>query len=338
MDYLTEYKGIISSKDLFEKYYLDFYHCTYQAAYQILKDPWIAEDVTAQTFIKLYERFSLYKDIDAMKFRALCCVCAKNEALDYLRHKNISNKVIENYGQIKDTISSFGVPEKEIIAKEELQIVNEAISSLPTSYQKILQLKYSKELSLSEIAKYLNITPKNAEVRLRRARQKLRMILGKGLIVIFTVFLFVHSDTYAQISNFLISQIANKYFLVTEAPLKNNICEDTEPLICNYIPEGYELTQEIQREDVSFLQYTHTRTNRIFFVNRIRAGIDYQLNYNDFNLKMIDYNGDFAIFFEAKSINCSNEFLWYDKENGYVYSITHMADLGEMKRIAAEIH
>lgn len=337
MDYVQDFTGMISDKELFEKYYQDFYCCTYQVAYQILKDPWIAEDVTAQTFAKLYERFALYKDVETRKFRALCCVCAKNEALDYLRHKKASNKAMEAYGQVEETISAYGIPEKEVIAKEELRIVNDAFSSLPTSYQKILQLKYSKELSLSQIAKYLNISPKNAEIRLRRARQKLRMILGEGLVIVFTVFLLVRSDTYAQISDYLIAQIANKRFLVTEESTKSAIYEDVGPLRCNYIPEGYELTRQTQREDVSFLQYVHVETNQVFFVDRIRAGMDYQLDYEEYDLKMLDYQGHFAIFSLADSVDSPNIFLWYDKDMGYVYSVTYTAGLEEMKKIAAEI-
>ena len=338
MDCVQNYKEITSDKELFEKYYQDFYYCTYQAAYQILKNPWIAEDVTAQTFAKLYERFALYKNIDSKKFRALCCVCAKNGALDYLRYKKSLNKMMDNYAQVEEPISACGIPEKEVIAKEELQIVKDAILSLPTSYQKILQLKYSKEWSLSQIAQYLDISPKNAEIRLRRARHKLRVILGKGLIVVFMAFVLVRSDTYAQMRNYLIAQIANKQFLVTVDEEKNNVFIDIGPLSCSYIPEGYSLTQEIQRKDVSFLQYTHSETSEIFFVDRIQVGIDYQLDYEEFELKMIDYQGNFAIFFEAKSAESPNQFLWYDKEKGYVYSITYNADLEKMKMIAAEVH
>lgn len=300
MGYISKDKENNSDRELFEKYYAEFYDCTYQSAYRVLKDPWVAEDVTAQTFAKLYERFSLYKDIEAAKFKALCRVCARNEALDYLRHKKASGRVIYLYSQQNDMVSVLGIPEKEVITQEEAQRVNKAFYSLPISYQKILFLKYNKELSVKEISHRLGITPKNAEVRLRRARKQLRMFLGKGLIIVAAILLFVHSDAYAQINNFFIEQIANRYFLVTEAKPADDIRKNTEPLTCDYIPDGYILTQEAQRDNVSFLQYTHQENHRIFFVDRVRAGIDYQLDCEDNSIKMMNYKGNLAIFLMQK--------------------------------------
>lgn len=332
MDYQSEYDN-----NLFEKYYLDFYNCTYQSAYRILKNPWLAEDIASLTFSKLYERFPLYKNIGAAKFKALCCVCAKNEALDYLRRGKTLNRVLDSYYLEKETTSSFGIPEKEMIMREELQSFHKAFLSLPTSYQKILQLKYSKELSMKQIAEDLRITPKNAEVRLRRAKHKLRFLLEKGLIIVITVFILVRSETYAHINDYFIKQVADKYFLTTSKYVDSDSNKQNNPLVCGYIPKDYELTQEVQRGDISFLQYRHKETNRIFFVDRVRAGIDYQLNYDAYHLKMTKYENNFAIFFEAKSPGDSNSFLWYDKEEGYIYSITYTADLKEMKNIAKEV-
>lgn len=321
----------------FQEYYIEAYDCAYQSAYKIVKNAWITEDIVSQTFLKLYQRFPLYQDRDISQFKALCRVCAKNEAIDYIRHENSATKIIAYYKQEQLIISKEGLPEKEVLRKEKINSINHTFHSLPASYQEILLLKYEEGLSVSQIANQLNINTKNAEVRLQRARNKFRTLLSSALLIAVLLFSFIQSEVYANLNDYVISKIVNKYFLVTTMQMENNESHEMEMLTCNFIPAGYILTQEVQREDISFLQYTQEETGQIFFVDRIIAGIDYQLDYDSYHLTMTNNQNDFAIFFDAKDKVSANSFLWYDKEQGFVYSITYTASLEELKEIALEI-
>lgn len=322
---------------LFQEYYAEAYGCAYQSAYHIVKNPWITEDIVSKTFLKLYQKFFLYQERDIAQFKALCRVCAKNEAIDYIRHESSAAKVNTYFKQEESLVSKEGLPEKEVLQKEKNDLYNHTFHCLPTSYQEILYLKYEEELSISQIAGQLNISTKNAEVRLQRARNKIRTLFSSTLLIAAFLFLFIHSEVYANLNDYVISKIANKYFLVTSAQAENDKNQEWEALICNSIPAGYVLTQEVQREDICFLQYTHEETNKIFFVDRIAAGIDYQLDYESYHLVMTSHQNNFAIFFDAKDKVLANSFLWYDKEKGYIYSVTYDAPLEELRKVALEI-
>jgi RNA polymerase sigma factor (sigma-70 family) len=59
-----------------------------------------------------------------------------------------------------------------------LEQLKEAVYRLPMSLREPLVLRYFEELSVDEIGKVLNISPGAVEVRLSRARQKLKEILS----------------------------------------------------------------------------------------------------------------------------------------------------------------
>ncbi|MFA9380619.1 MAG: RNA polymerase sigma factor, partial [Acetanaerobacterium sp.] len=75
-------------------------------------------------------------------------------------------------------------PAEDIFSRQDCERLRGCISSLNDSYQAILALKYSQEMSNREIAGLLDITPKNAEMRLYRAKQKLRGALVKEGIAV----------------------------------------------------------------------------------------------------------------------------------------------------------
>jgi len=61
--------------------------------------------------------------------------------------------------------------------------VREAIAQLPEHYRSVLMLRDIEELSTSEAARILNLTENAVKIRLHRARQALRTLLGSALKV-----------------------------------------------------------------------------------------------------------------------------------------------------------
>ena len=61
--------------------------------------------------------------------------------------------------------------------------VREAIARLPEHYRSVLLLRDIEELSTAEAARLLNVTENAVKIRLHRARQALRTLLGSALQV-----------------------------------------------------------------------------------------------------------------------------------------------------------
>ena len=59
--------------------------------------------------------------------------------------------------------------------------VREAIARLPEHYRSVLMLRDIEELSTAEAARLLNLTENAVKIRLHRARQALRTLLGSAL-------------------------------------------------------------------------------------------------------------------------------------------------------------
>jgi RNA polymerase sigma-70 factor (ECF subfamily) len=66
-------------------------------------------------------------------------------------------------------------------AEQLKQLVREQIDALPENYRLVLMLRDIDELSTTEVAEMLGVTPNAVKVRLHRARQALRSLLDSTL-------------------------------------------------------------------------------------------------------------------------------------------------------------
>ena len=83
-------------------------------------------------------------------------------------------------GHFVDRFSSSDIPADELVEREQTRrIVRRAINQLPEMYRTVLVLRDIEELSTSEVAGALEITPSAVKVRLHRARQALFTLLRR---------------------------------------------------------------------------------------------------------------------------------------------------------------
>ncbi len=121
-----------------------------------------AEDLTQQTFMKLWLWLIKLKDIKSEK--SFIFAIAKNVLADYLRAKKFSAEDI-------DIESLFNLSDGGDFTKE-LEL-REAIGRLPEKERIILQLK-SEGYNSMEIGKLLGMLPSTVRGRLERIRKKLK--------------------------------------------------------------------------------------------------------------------------------------------------------------------
>lgn len=171
-------KDIDYEKIIFEMHYERVYH----AAYFVLQDKHLAQDVTQETFLKAFQRMDTLED--GNKLGAWLATIATRTAIDFLRKIKRRNDIVKEDVYIDE--EHFNDEVISVEDKIELQflekIIRNNIRTLePPGYREVLILKYEYELQDKEIADALGISVNAAKSRLHRARKKLKMVLGDQL-------------------------------------------------------------------------------------------------------------------------------------------------------------
>jgi len=134
----------------------------------MLGEKYIAEDITQNVFLKLYENL---KNINkAQSVVSWLYTTARNEIYGYLRREKIKK---EDY--IKENFE-YASGENLIADMEDVEIKNiidAEILSMEEETKEIFILRHYSELSYSEIAGVLDLNESLVKGRLFRARQKL---------------------------------------------------------------------------------------------------------------------------------------------------------------------
>lgn len=169
----------------FQEVYEENYRRMYYAALKILKNPQEAEDAVHSAFVKLAEKFRKYSKIPCSEMAGLCVIIVKNKALD-MKRLSRSDRYCE-LEKAEYTLESVGKePAAVMIRQEESAALLACMRELPEGLRLVLELRYFYEYSNGEIADILDISKKNVEVRLYRAKKKLKEVLlreGRGQTV-----------------------------------------------------------------------------------------------------------------------------------------------------------
>ncbi|TDL99321.1 MAG: RNA polymerase subunit sigma-24 [Flavobacteriaceae bacterium] len=128
-----------------------------------------AEDITIETFTKVFAKISLYDT--SMDFKTWIIAIAHNTMVDWTRKRKIHVESLEVDFLDKKLFLDEPSPEEAFINKQDKQYIESLIRTLSPGYQKVIQLFYMEEKSYKEISQELNISLANVKVRLLRAKQ-----------------------------------------------------------------------------------------------------------------------------------------------------------------------
>lgn len=170
----------------FEKLMDKYYKRVMNLVYRFVGNKDIAEDLTQDVFIKVYNSAYLYKP--KAKFQTWLYRITKNTCLNELRRRKHSavslDKTFEVKGnplkqELADTESLN--PGERIDQKEIALVVKEAIASLPENQRMAVTLRRYEQLSYDDIAQTMNCSPASVKSLLSRAKLNLKEKL-KGFI------------------------------------------------------------------------------------------------------------------------------------------------------------
>ena len=144
-------------------------------AWRKIGDFHIAEEITQDTFLKVYQKLSTLKD--ANQFSGWLYVIATNQCRAWLRKKRIKTEPLEetDVEKIEEAYSQY-IAEEHAKATVETQreVVKKLLAKLKESERTVMTLHYFGEMTIEEISRFLGVSASAIKLRLHRARQRLK--------------------------------------------------------------------------------------------------------------------------------------------------------------------
>ena len=141
----------------------------------IVGDAQLAEELTQETFVKIFIKKPRYKP--TASFKTWLYTIGKNEALRYLKKQKRSIPL--SYEDALLIPDDAPTAEEQYFADEDRQNVHAVLGKLNPAYREILWLTYFEGLSNKECALMLNKNVHSIESLLSRARKSLKDQLRK---------------------------------------------------------------------------------------------------------------------------------------------------------------
>lgn len=158
-------------EELYDEYYRDVYHF----ALYYTNNKQEAEDITQETFIKVMRKIHKLKDLDKQK--TLILSIARNTAVDIHRKYKLRQLIPSMIGS--NLVASENNTEKQLLLKEEWEILQEALLAIKPHYRSLIILKGLKEFTIKETAEILDCTELKVRVDYHRAIAQLKKRLAK---------------------------------------------------------------------------------------------------------------------------------------------------------------
>lgn len=130
--------------------YRDFHGKIYAYIQSKVKDRFLAEDLTADVFLKVYERLGSF-DERKSSLSTWIYTIARNTLTDYYRTRRV-------IGEIPETFAVSGSIEDDVCNSEMLDILADALEKLDERSRDIIIYRYYSGMTLKAIAETLNIS------------------------------------------------------------------------------------------------------------------------------------------------------------------------------------
>jgi RNA polymerase sigma-70 factor (ECF subfamily) len=154
--------------------YYEYHDNVRKFAISFVKDEWVADDITQDTFEKVQGNLDQLQDaskLSAWIFRIAYNLCQdhfRNKAKELKNGRKLAGRV-----QIRDVMPI----DKKLEQHQMNQCVQDKVRLLPESLRSVLTMYEVMGFRQKEIAAILEISTGNVKTRLHRARRKLKDIL-----------------------------------------------------------------------------------------------------------------------------------------------------------------
>jgi RNA polymerase sigma-70 factor (ECF subfamily) len=161
-----------------------YYGRVYRFFHSKRLSPEDCEELTEDVFISVYQRLGELRE--AAKFESWLFRMAMNAYLNEIERRGAKKRAaitvsLEEHGDPAAALpaSPVGNPEVEVLEKETLNAVRQALQELPPQMRHCVLLRVDEELSYQEIAVVMGISLNTVSAHLHQARSLLKEKLGR---------------------------------------------------------------------------------------------------------------------------------------------------------------
>ncbi len=158
-------------RERFSRVYKECRDPVYGYLLYMTKDASLAEDLSQETFLKIFLGLRRFRGESSVKTWAL--TVARNTFLAYARKKR---PLLLDEQEMDSAAGQQGSPEDYMLKKEQGSLIQEVLMALNEQDRTVLILRDYERLSYAEAAKILGIEEGVLKSRLYRARQRFRKL------------------------------------------------------------------------------------------------------------------------------------------------------------------
>lgn len=162
----------------FTKIYNKYYFAVYQHALRWLADRQDAEDITADTFVKLWNNRSRFSSQDEIS--GFLHVTTRNACYDFLKHANVVSRKQGDLIQWYESGEKADENASEIW-EEFAKVVYSKVDKMPKRMREIFLLSYEQGLKPAEIAEKLNLSVQTVSNQKYAAINLLKVAVGDNI-------------------------------------------------------------------------------------------------------------------------------------------------------------
>lgn len=177
-------KGLQDNKEeALTKIYNKYWEVMYMAAYNLVKDQSVCEDIVQEVFISLWQR----REKLAIK-TSLKSYLYTSTVYKVYDHFNKNKKMLKDelFDDFENKIETSN-PETKLMHQELISYLDSIIDTLPDKCKEVYKLSRENMLSNKEIAEQLNISQRTVEGHISKALKILKESLGVAVSIEFVI-------------------------------------------------------------------------------------------------------------------------------------------------------
>jgi len=164
----------------FDSIYKDYSRLVYWAAYRVLSNKEMTEDVTQNVFITVLKNMANIAALPDAQLKGWLYRVAVNAAVDAKRRSG--REVLSDEPVGEEVPDASSPPEEQVMKGMLYAAVRETLDSMEDTYREPLMMFYYSEMSVKEIAEALGISEGTVKSRMSRGRKVLaRHLRARGI-------------------------------------------------------------------------------------------------------------------------------------------------------------
>ena len=157
----------------FEEFYRQNFKTVYGFLINLCKNSDLAEELTAETFLKAFEHYKSYNK--KYKPSTWLCAIAKNQYLSYLRKHPLHEDLTDTEAELPHTPSA---EQKALSSAGKMELL-QCLHQFQEPYREVIYLRVFGNLSFREIGQIMGQSENWARVMFYRGKERLRKELNK---------------------------------------------------------------------------------------------------------------------------------------------------------------